>query len=619
MEKTIEPKLRRIGDYLELSGDTVFTVPEYQRAYSWEISHCDKLWQDIDNYIKNGEKSRYFFGTIIINCDNDGKLSLIDGQQRTTTFLLLLKALLLRINEEIPKCSTDPESTGLFNGLKERRRKIMRILYKADVEDISDVPNKKSDEEVFNKCLILENESINESDEYKKELKKILAAIDFDNAENNVFKIPRKQKENKYTNYFRNFKYLYEEKVLRLSSSDLNQITKAFIDSCEIIEIRSWQVEQAIEMFNSLNSDGLPLSDADIISAKMYATAKKTNQSENFRKLWKELCDNVGNLESKKLISLNSVLMQLMYYERTNNGDTKPKTDGGQADVTTPGLRRYFTDINKDLISNPIDYCKKMNNLVKIWEKVSQYPIAQVLFKFNENSKLFLASYFYRFNENDINEENTLIIFECMLKLFTLLDLMEIGYSSSNFKTFLFTEEIKMVNENITIEEIKSDFENHIREKFSKEEVRSRLLGYEGNPIVYLNDYLFARESEMRFVIDEKCEIEHIMPLSGKNKSEIRNDANIEDEYEFNLYVNKLGNKILLEEKINKSIGNEWFRTKTSTKVQDKKGYKDSKYPIACSLVNEFKDKNKPYWKKEDIDLYTEKATERVMKFIFGN
>ena len=102
MAKNIEPKLKKIGDYLKLEEDTVFTIPEYQRAYSWGVDNCDKLWKDINDFVESESKDRYFFGTIIINCqDNDTKYGLIDGQQRTTTFLLLLKALLVRINVAI--------------------------------------------------------------------------------------------------------------------------------------------------------------------------------------------------------------------------------------------------------------------------------------------------------------------------------------------------------------------------------------------------------------------------------------------------------------------------------------------------------------------------------------
>ena len=72
MAKNIEPKLKKIGDYLKLEEDTVFTIPEYQRAYSWGIDNCDKLWQDINDFVESESKDRYFFGTIIINCqDND--------------------------------------------------------------------------------------------------------------------------------------------------------------------------------------------------------------------------------------------------------------------------------------------------------------------------------------------------------------------------------------------------------------------------------------------------------------------------------------------------------------------------------------------------------------------
>lgn len=85
----------------------------------------------------------------------------------------------------------------------------------------------------------------------------------------------------------------------------------------------------------------------------------------------------------------------------------------------------------------------------------------------------------------------------------------------------------------------------------------------------------------MSFTIGTKYDIEHIMPYSGNNLQEIRKDAEIDSEEEFRSIVNKLGNKILLEEKINRAIGNEWFRAKVSTKLENRTGYIDSEYPIA--------------------------------------
>ena len=54
--KNIEPKFKKIGDYLKLEEETVFTIPEYQRAYSWSIDNCDKLWQDINDFVESESK-----------------------------------------------------------------------------------------------------------------------------------------------------------------------------------------------------------------------------------------------------------------------------------------------------------------------------------------------------------------------------------------------------------------------------------------------------------------------------------------------------------------------------------------------------------------------------------
>ena len=614
MAKNIESKLKKIGDYLKLEKDTVFTIPEYQRAYSWGIDNCDKLWQDINDFVESESKDRYFFGTIIINCqDNDTKYGLIDGQQRTTTFLLLLKALLVRINIAIERTASDEDSASLCRGLQERRRRIMGILYKAETEDISDKPDAAKDAEICRRGIILENFSINE--QYKTELSTILQATDYASAEARVIKIKYKQKDNRYTNFFRNFKFFYG-KISELSDSQLNSIAKSITDNCEVIEIKSWQVEQAITMFNSLNSDGLPLYDSDIISAKLYAEAEKRGKEKEFADLWKQLNNCINELESTRIADINSILMQYMYYIRTVNKETISET--GAINVTTPGLRRYFTEVNKMPITDPIGMCSDMVKLVKVWKKVSEYPQMKVLLKFNENTKLFLASYFFRFDEDNITEELVEPILECLLRLFSLLELVDVGYSSKYFKTFLFGAEVKLVSKSTTVDAITQDFNEHIRSNWDKETIWSALHDYDGNVLVYLNEFLFAKEKGLSFTLGTKYDIEHIMPYSGNNLQEIRKDAEIDSEEEFYGVVNKLGNKILLEEKINRAIGNEWFRTKVSTKLENKTGYIDSKYPIARALVSKYQSANKPYWKKDDIMSATDKASDRIVSFIFG-
>lgn len=619
MAKNIEPKLRKIGNYLKLEEDVKFVIPEYQRPYSWSIENCDKLWQDIVDFTDNRNKDSYFFGTIIINCDEkDTIYELIDGQQRTTTFLLLLKAFLLRINTLICKIGNDDEeSSGLLSGLKERRRRILGILYKAEAEDISERPNMERDLKLYQKLDIIENKSNNEPDKYKTELNTILQATDFDDAEKKVHKIPYKQKDNRYTNFFRNFKFFYK-KINSLEGNEVNSIARSIIENCEVIEIKSWKVEQAITMFNSLNSDGMPLSDADIISAKLFAVSKSLNKEESFSSIWKDLLEQVDKLKAVGVIDIDSILTQYMYLTRAQNKNNEILSETGAIDVTVPGVRRYFTSINKDLINNPIETCTQMLNLAKSWNQVAEYPIINILLKFNENAKLFLGCYFNRFLDSEINKDEVIALAETMLKLFVILELVDSGYSSKNFKTFLFKESVKLVNRDISIDEVIKDFKLHLNTNWNSNDIKEEIHDYNKNLLVYLNEYIFAKEKNIEFNLGSKYDIEHIMPASGHNLLEIRKDAGIKDEEEFNGIVNKLGNKILLEEKINRSIGNEWFRTKISDTLTDKLSYANSSYPIASSLAKHYSNVEKPYWNKNDIEKATQKASERIVNFIFA-
>ena len=194
MAKNIEPQLKFIGEYLKISENEMFVIPEYQRGYSWDIEQCDKLWQDVESFIDSGANDPYFFGTIIINCsDADNCFNLIDGQQRTTTFLLLLKAMLIKIDETLKKFIKNEDSEALWDGLDENRKKILDILYKADVKKRALI---KKDWSIVKSAVLLTNKSINE--QFRDELQLILHAETYEEAESKSYKIPRKQKDNKW-------------------------------------------------------------------------------------------------------------------------------------------------------------------------------------------------------------------------------------------------------------------------------------------------------------------------------------------------------------------------------------------------------------------------------------
>ena len=608
MAKNIEPNLKLISEYLKLKKVENFVIPEYQRGYSWDITQCDKLWQDIEAFISSNASDPYFFGTIIVDCSLTNNFSLIDGQQRTTTFLLLLKALLIRLNEAIPKVSDDEESEALKAGLKANRNKIMAILYKAEDEDI---PSMLKDHSKTKNILILENKSINEL--YSDEVKTIIEAEDYRVSEQNVHKIPRKQKDNKYTNHFRNFKFFFT-KLSEKSESHLNQFSKVFLQNCQVIEIRSWQIEQAITMFNSLNSTGMPLSDADIISAQLYSNAG--DNKTIFNEQWEFINKLSNDLQTRKIIDIDGVLQQFMYINRAINREyISVKEDRSvSVDVTTPGLRRYYTDIKKELLREPLVLCNNLSKIAKMWDHIKDYPTVKLLLKCNENAKLFLSGYLFHHETTEISEEIISETCECLLRLFTVLELSDVGYSSSKFKTFLFSENIKFVDKNVSIETIQNDFNEHINNNWNEKSIEDAIFEYDKNLLVFLNEYIYSKNKAVKFDFAENVNIEHIMPASGRNISTIQQDAGIADKDEFSGIVNKLGNKILLEEDINKSISNEWFKTKKQSSVITKSGYKDSKYAIAQALTTYPKDT----WTKDDIETATQKAVKRIVKFIFN-
>ena len=85
-----------------------FLIPDYQRPYAWEETECQTLWDDLKDFaIPNNniedfddDIEEYHLGPIV-TFENGGKHEIIDGQQRLTTLLLLLRAFYERsFNQE---------------------------------------------------------------------------------------------------------------------------------------------------------------------------------------------------------------------------------------------------------------------------------------------------------------------------------------------------------------------------------------------------------------------------------------------------------------------------------------------------------------------------------------
>ena len=584
MRNDIQPALQTVKSYFEKSE---FYIPTYQRPYAWQVPQCEQLIEDINLHMENFDDSsqdNYFFGAVLIaqETGEEHEVTLIDGQQRTTTFM----AILLKIDRELelqPTLDTDARRlVKRLNGLKEQIVTMLFNVSDDEKDDFVDGLYYPSEDRI--KYL---NHSI--SEKYASEMTTILLGRDFTSIKAKVYQIYRRQKDNRYTNYYKNFRYFYN------MCDDLNvfkliNFANHFIDNCQVITITSYNTDQAINIFNSLNGTGVPLTPIEVIVSKTTANA---SDRKNFEKNWQEI---VQRTDSSRL-DLNALITHYIFVKLSEQNG---------ADRRNPGIRAFFSK-NKHLLNEDILFTSELNTIINNFERVSDTINGQLISKLNGNLRPFVSSYLF-FREDSV-------YLEYILRLGILIELSELSYSHSLFKGFL--EEINLMYsqvDSISEEELISKIRNHILTNFAYDDVR-QILTESGisNSLLYVNEYLFAMEKGDEFNLEGKIDIEHIMPQSGLNRENIMLDAGFENQDEFREYAEKIGNKILLEADINRGIGDAWFRTKRENTITSGHGYIGSKFPIAKSLVNYVNDT----WTKTDIELATEKAAKRIADFIF--
>lgn len=123
--KATEAKLL---DFLKKSPQ--FIVPIYQRAYSWGERQCRRLWDDILRAGASEDVAAHFLGSIvyiekgIYQVTSQSPLLVIDGQQRLTTISLILEALARHVG--------DGEPVEGFSAEKIRHYYLLNPLEKGD-------------------------------------------------------------------------------------------------------------------------------------------------------------------------------------------------------------------------------------------------------------------------------------------------------------------------------------------------------------------------------------------------------------------------------------------------------------------------------------------------------
>jgi len=138
--KAVEAKLL---EFLRKSPQ--FIIPIYQRTYSWGISECQQLWDDIIRTGSNEKVYAHFIGSIvyiqqgIYSVSATSPLLVIDGQQRLTTISLILEALARRVGTSEPIDGFSAKKIRhyyLLNPLEDAEKAFKLILTQTDKDSL---------------------------------------------------------------------------------------------------------------------------------------------------------------------------------------------------------------------------------------------------------------------------------------------------------------------------------------------------------------------------------------------------------------------------------------------------------------------------------------------------
>lgn len=486
-----------------------FLIPDYQRPYAWEEKECQTLWEDIfafafpdDDYSKfDSDNEEYYLGSVVTFKNDQGKMEIIDGQQRLTTLMLLLRAFYERFGN-----MQDSNSIST-------RENIEKCIWKTDEFGRPDKNALKINSEVA-------------SDNDKTEFLDILK-----------MGIAKKEMKSRYAV---NYRYFQEQidVFLQKYPSYFSYLPTRILNNCILLPIEAESQNTALRIFSTLNDRGKPLSDADIFKSQLYKYYSQKGEKNRFIEQWKLLEEKTDKIFHPQTgTPMDELFTRYMYYERAKQGIKSS---------TTEALRKFYEKDHYALLKN--DYV--FSNLIELadfWDDVTNLnsdrfendDVLRKLFVLNYAPNgmwtYFVSVYFIQHKDNWNNAE-----FEKFLeKNIAFIWAYALTNSGVNaLRTPIYAEMINLVeNRPVTF----SDF------KFDKAGLTNILQTYEFSnrrPITksMLTWWAYQDEKQEILSLDTVLEIEHIF---ARNRQE--NEKSLQDENNLEC----LGNKALLEKRIN--------------------------------------------------------------------
>jgi len=209
------------------TGNLQYVVPFFQRSYVWNEENWETLWEHlmkVSERHKNKIKTEHFIGTLITKSQEttrigETKLDLIDGQQRLTTFSILLKAI-----------STVAKGDGDFKKLKDKTNELV-VFEDSRGEKFIRVEHSKNDKEYFEALML---------DEDLTQLK---------NQEHKILKA--------YRYFLGNLKNFTDE--------ELDNLKNLILSSVPVISMLLAATDDEQEIFDTINSLGTRLTTGELL------------------------------------------------------------------------------------------------------------------------------------------------------------------------------------------------------------------------------------------------------------------------------------------------------------------------------------------------------------------
>lgn len=347
-------------------------------------------------------------------------------------------------------------------------------------------------------------------------------------------------------------------------------------------------IDTGLTIFSTLNDRGLPLSDSDIFKAQIYKTKMTNEDKNNFTSNWKELSEIAEDSD----ISLDEIFRFYTHIIRARKGDKSKEI----------GLRKFYSQDNYNLLRNDT-IVDDLIDLANFWyiinTKETHYNDKEIL-NFDSQKYLhclqtypndfwkYIVSVYYYFRKEQNNFVTEFSNFLKKLTAFLFAKFIQ-KPTSNAIKDDIFQGCVDIFrNQNLNFNfELDNNFKNLIGNSNSSKISKSLLLLH-----AYLNE-------NQNTLIPAKFEIEHILPRIWQNTN-----YNGWDEEDAREYIEKYGNKVVIEKKLNIQAGNDYFGRK-------KEKYRNSN----IAEVIELSEYNKNDWSKDDIEERENSFINKIWEF----